>query len=78
MEFIYIGKLVNTHGIKGEVRLLLEVLFCGLAIILLTQGDSTITNEKTNLFWIVDFLCFFRCCYNFVLLDNNKIKINVY
>ena len=22
MEFIYIGKLVNTHGIKGEVRLL--------------------------------------------------------
>lgn len=22
MEFIYIGKIVNTHGIKGEVRLL--------------------------------------------------------
>lgn len=22
MEFIYIGKLVNTHGIKGEVRIL--------------------------------------------------------
>lgn len=22
MEYLYIGKLVNTHGIKGEVRLL--------------------------------------------------------
>ena len=22
MEYIYIGKIVNTHGIKGEVRIL--------------------------------------------------------
>ena len=22
MQYIYIGKLVNTHGIKGEVRIL--------------------------------------------------------
>ena len=22
MDYIYIGKIVNTHGIKGEVRIL--------------------------------------------------------
>lgn len=22
MEYVYIGKIVNTHGIKGEVRLI--------------------------------------------------------
>ena len=22
MEYIYIGKIVNTHGIKGEVRII--------------------------------------------------------
>ena len=22
MEYVYIGKIVNTHGIKGEIRLI--------------------------------------------------------
>ena len=22
MEYVYVGKLVNTHGLKGEVKLL--------------------------------------------------------
>ena len=22
MEYIYLGKIVNTHGIKGEIRIL--------------------------------------------------------
>ena len=22
MEYIYVGKIVNTHGIKGEIRIL--------------------------------------------------------
>ena len=27
MKYIYIGKIVNTHGIKGEVRLLSNFKF---------------------------------------------------
>lgn len=27
MEYIYIGKIVNTHGIKGEIRLLSDFKF---------------------------------------------------
>ena len=27
MEYIYIGDIVNTHGIKGEVRILSDFKF---------------------------------------------------
>ena len=27
MDKIYIGKIVNTHGIKGEVRILSDFLY---------------------------------------------------
>lgn len=27
MDFVYLGKIVNTHGIKGEVRILSDVNF---------------------------------------------------
>ena len=26
MKYIYIGKIVNTHGIKGEIRILSDFL----------------------------------------------------
>ena len=25
MEYIYVGKIVNTHGIKGEIRILSDL-----------------------------------------------------
>ena len=32
MEYIYVGKIVNTHGIKGEVRILSDFKYKGIVL----------------------------------------------
>ncbi len=51
MEYIYIGKIVNTHGIKGEVRIISnfrykdKVFFKGMNIYIGKDKDKEIINS---------------------------------
>ncbi len=47
MEYIYIGKLVNTHGIKGEVRIISDFKFKN--DVFLPNNTIYINKQKYNI-----------------------------
>ena len=43
MDKIYIGKIVNTHGIKGELRIRSDFLYKDKVFV---KGNSLIIDDK--------------------------------
>ena len=53
-EYIYIGKIVNTHGIKGEIRILSDfekkdsVFVVGMPIYIGRKKERVPRNQDAN------------------------------
>ena len=56
MEYLYIGKIVNTHGIKGEVRILSDLTK------MQKQCDKCIEEFRTDFETKKDAAIYFKTC----------------
>ena len=69
-EYIYIGKIVNTHGIKGEIRILSDfekkdsVFVVGMPIYIGRKKEKEIGINNPD-FYCTCFRC--SCWYSFKL-----------